>query len=267
MILVLVVAGKNSKTAMEQTNNIIEKIRENLLAVADEKTAESTKRFFKNEIFCLGVKSPDVKKITKDIHNSFLKNQKKEFVFDIAEKIMQNKSLEEFSMASEFIFSCKNQYTKEDMSFFEKIIDNYVSNWASCDVFCNHTVGAFVELFPEYVDSLKEWTKSDNLWKRRASAVSLIIPARKALFLDDILYIAENLLIDKEDMVQKGYGWLLKAASLTETFVHIDETTKTTHHDAVFNFILKYKGKMPRTSLRYAIEKFNPEEKKICMAK
>lgn len=252
---------------MEQTNNIIEKIREKLFFVADEKTADSTKRFFKNEIFCLGVKSPDVKIITKDIYNTFLKNQKKEFVFDLAEKLMQNKSLEEFSMASEFIFSCKNQYVKEDMVFFEKIIDNYVSNWASCDVFCNHTVGAFVELFPKKISILKKWTKSDNLWKRRAFAVSLIIPARKALFLDDILYIAENLLIDKEDMVQKGYGWLLKAASLTETFVHIDETTKTTHHDAVFNFILKYKGKMPRTSLRYAIEKFNPEEKKICMAK
>ena len=84
---------------------------------------------------------------------------------------------------------------------------------------------------------------------RRASAVSLIIPARKGLYLDTIFEIADSLLPDKDDLVQKGYGWMLKAAS-------------ELHQQEVFDYVMKKKSIMPRTSLRYAIEKM-PENLKI----
>ena len=88
----------------------------------------------------------------------------------------------------------------------------------------------------------------------RASAVSLIIPARKGLFLDTIFEIADNLLLDKDDLVQKGYGWMLKAAS-------------ESHQQQVFDYIMKNKIKMPRTALRYAIEKMPKNFKIIAMEK
>jgi 3-methyladenine DNA glycosylase AlkD len=89
---------------------------------------------------------------------------------------------------------------------------------------------------------------------RRASAVSLIIPARKGLFLDTILEIADNLLLDKDDLVQKGYGWMLKAAS-------------ESHQQEVFDYVMEKKSIMPRTSLRYAIEKLPVEMRKLAMNK
>jgi 3-methyladenine DNA glycosylase AlkD len=89
---------------------------------------------------------------------------------------------------------------------------------------------------------------------RRASAVSLIIPARKGKFLNDILEIADILLLDKDDLVQKGYGWMLKAASKS-------------HQQEIFNFVIKNKSIMPRTSLRYAIEKMPKELKRKAMEK
>jgi 3-methyladenine DNA glycosylase AlkD len=89
---------------------------------------------------------------------------------------------------------------------------------------------------------------------RRASAVTLIIPARKGMFLDDIFGIARLLLTDKDDMVQKGYGWMLKAASQA-------------HQDRVFSFVMSNKKSMPRTALRYAIEKMPDELRKAAMEK
>jgi 3-methyladenine DNA glycosylase AlkD len=89
---------------------------------------------------------------------------------------------------------------------------------------------------------------------KRASAVSLIVPARRRKFLHDVLEIADILLQDKDDMVQKGYGWMLKAASQA-------------HQQAVFEYVMRNKTVMPRTALRYAIEKMPGELKKRAMEK
>jgi 3-methyladenine DNA glycosylase AlkD len=115
-------------------------------------------------------------------------------------------------------------------------------------------VGAFVEMYPEYLSELKRWAKSTNRWMRRASAVTLIIPAKQGKFLSDIFDIADILLLDKDDLVQKGYGWMLKEASRT-------------HQQEVFDYVVKNKKVMPRTALRYAIEKMPPELRKTAMQK
>jgi 3-methyladenine DNA glycosylase AlkD len=104
------------------------------------------------------------------------------------------------------------------------------------------------------LSELKRWTKSKNRWMRRASAVSLIIPAKKGKFLKDIFEISDTLLEDKEDMVQKGYGWMLKVVSQA-------------HQKEVFDYVMKNKAKMPRTALRYAIEKMPKSLKVKAMAK
>ncbi len=76
----------------------------------------------------------------------------------------------------------------------------------------------------------------------------MIIPVRKGKFLNEILAIADILLLDKDDLVQKGYGWMLKAAS-------------EAHQREIFDYVIKNKLVMPRSALRYAIEKM-PEEMK-----
>ncbi len=133
-------------------------------------------------------------------------------------------------------------------------MDNCISNWASCDTLCNHSLGTFIMMYPEFIENLKLWTASENRWKKRAAAVTLIIPARKGMFLADILEIADNLLLDSDDMVQKGYGWMLKAASQA-------------HPEEVFAYIMSKKDVMPRTAFRYAIEKMLPEWRDEAMKK
>ena len=60
-------------------------------------------------------------------------------------------------------------------------------------------MGDFIEKFPEYINELKRWTKSDNRWIRRAAAVSLIVPAKHGKFLKEAIEIADLLLTDDDD--------------------------------------------------------------------
>jgi len=224
-------------------------LRKKLKANIDEKTKKGFQRYFKSQVTFYGVKSAGVNKIAKEYFKKIESaNLKKKKLFALCEELLKSGYCEEAFIAANFTYWYGNS-EKEDFVTYERFIDKYIDNWAECDTFCNHTVGSFIEKYPEYIGSLKLWAKSKNLWLRRASAVSLILPARKGKFLKDIFGIADILIADKEDMVQKGYGWMLKEASRR-------------HPKEVFEYVMKNKNIMPRTALRYAIEKM-PQDLKI----
>ena len=226
---------------------IIELVRNQLAENADNKTKESIKRFFKEEINPYGVKSAIVGKISKQAFKT-IKTLSKEEIFDLCEELWKSGMLEESFIVCNWAYALRKSYSEGDFPRFEKWVNEYVSNWASCDTFCTNTIGSFLELFPDYIEKIIGWTTSKNRWVKRASAVSLVNPATKGLFKQEIFEIADRLLLDPDDMVQKGYGWMLK--SLAETC-----------ENEVFQFVLSKKSVMPRTALRYAIEKM-PEEKR-----
>ena len=233
--------------------NIISEIRKDLEANADEKAQISSLHFFKEEIKCYGVKTDRVGKISKEYFKTIQGKSKAE-VFELCEELWLSGFIEEAFIACNWSYFVHKEYVPSDFKTLEKWIGNYVTNWATCDTLCNHTVGEFIEMYPEFISRLKDLAGSENRWMRRASAVSLIIPARKGLFLKDIFEIADILLLDKDDLVQKGYGWMLKVASQS-------------HQQEVFEYIMSKKSVMPRTALRYAIEKMPKELKKLAMEK
>lgn len=229
------------------------RLREALLFVASEENRASSQRFFKESIVCYGVKSPEVRAISKDFFVQ-VKALPKTEALQLCEALWQSGVIEESFVACHWSEKMHKLYEPSDFGVFERWIHQYVSNWASCDTLCNHTVGDFVMRYPDFVSNLKGFALSDNRWTRRAAAVSLIIPARKGLFLNDIFEIADLMLTDSDDMVQKGYGWMLKAASQA-------------YPQEVLDFVLARKERMPRTALRYAIEKMTDDMKRLAMAK
>lgn len=233
--------------------NVIKQIRQELKRMADPKTRESAKRFFKESVELYGIKTPEVNRLAETYFKQ-IKNKTKEEIFDLCEELWKSGFMEEEAIAYRWAFALHKHYSEKDFAKFEKWVNKYVGNWGSCDGFCNHAVGAFIERYPKYIARLKQWAKSKNRWMRRAAAVSLIVPAKKGMFLKDIFKIADILLTDKDDMVQKGYGWMLKEAS------HL-------HQKEVFDFVTKNKKLMPRTALRYAIEKFPEKLRLKAMAK
>ncbi len=234
-------------------NPIIVNIREELIRNADEKTRIQGEKFFKENVKIYGLKSALVTVISKEFYKK-LTDKSKPAVFSLCEDLWKSGYIEEAGIACMWSYNVRKQYVPGDFEVFKRWVNKYVTNWAACDTLCNHTVGTFIEMYPEFLIRLKKWALSLNRWVKRASAVSLIVPARKGKFLIDIFEIADILHADKDDMVEKGYGWMLKAAS-------------EAHQDEVFKYVMRKKSTMPRTSLRYAIEKMPPELKMKAMAK
>lgn len=234
-------------------HDVATSVRRQLIEKSDPVRRESAQRFFKEDLVCHGVASADVRKIAKREFAS-LKGQPKRAVLRVCDTLMQSGFLEESGVACEWCFAVRAQFTPEDLTVFELWLDKYVSNWAACDTLCNHSVGALLEMWPETVMRLYEWAVSQNRWKRRGAAASLIIPARKGLFLQDIFALSDILLRDDDDLVRKGCGWVLKAAS-------------EAHHAEVFAFLMERKTTMPRTAFRYALEKMPKELREKAMKK
>ncbi len=233
--------------------DLISEIRAELIRSADERTKGAASRFFKEDMNCYGVKAATVHKIA-DKYFEQIQNEQKQTIFLLCEELLGSDLFEESTIAFEWVYRMRDCYEPEDFEIFEGWIERYVNNWAKCDTLCNHSIASFIGSYPQYLSRLKAWTRSENRWFRRAAAVTLVLPARNGKFLVDILEIADSLLMDEDDLVRKGYGWMLKEASKA-------------HQQEIYEYVMKNKKVMPRTSLRYAIEKFPQDMRKRAMEK
>jgi 3-methyladenine DNA glycosylase AlkD len=240
---------------MTAENKIVQEVRRELQENADEKIRLSSQRFFKKEeeIKLYGVKTPAFREISEK-YFAAVKDKSKQEIFDLGEKLLESGYLEELGIAFDWVFRIRKSFEKKDFSILESWLKKYVTNWGACDSFCIRALGYFIYEFPEYFPKVKKWAVSKNRWVRRASAVVLIYSIRKKKPLAPVFEIADILLLDEDDMVQKGYGWMLKVAS--------DQEPKR-----VFEYVMKHKKIMPRTALRYAIEKLSPALRKQAMAR
>lgn len=234
---------------------INQNIRKELKNNIDKEYKKRIIRFFKEneKVKFYGVRKPIVKKIADSYFKKFIKGKDKKEVFSLCEKLLNSDYDEEKHIAFDWTFKLKDQYKKRDFIIFEKWLKKYITNWASCDDFCMHAFGYFLYLFPETSLKIKKWSNSENRWLKRASAVIFIYSIRRGKYLEEIFNIADKLLQDKDDLVKKGYGWALKEAS-------------NVYQEEVFDFIIKRKNKIPRTALRYAIEKMPEEKRKKAMS-
>ena len=234
-------------------DDIIQQIRSTLKDRADPEIAAKGRRFFKEEVTVYGMKTSDGTTIAKSFLPSVLVREKDE-IFSLCEELFASGYMEESFIASNWLPHLKDRFKQSDIEVFGGWIEAYVTNWATCDTFCNHTVGDLLTQYPECVEHLYRWAQSENRWLRRAAAVSLIVPAKRGEFLEEAFRIADLLLTDPEDLVQKGYGWLLKEESRM-------------HQGEVFSYVCEHKQKMPRTALRYAIELMPDDMRTVAMKK
>ena len=246
-------SGRSRVYNLCMQTTIISLIRQELEQHVDEKTKQSYRSFFKEPVLAYGVKTATVSKIAR---NRFpdIKPLGKQAIFTLCEELLASDYNEEAFIALDWVYRLQNEYEPADFHRLEKWIEKYINNWAKCDTLCNHAIGSFIERFPQNIENLMKWTASENRWLRRAAAVTLIVPAKKGKFLEEIFRIADSLLTDKDDLVRKGYGWMLKEASVQ-------------HREAVFDYVMRHKTVMPRTALRYAIERMPEDLKQKAMAK
>jgi 3-methyladenine DNA glycosylase AlkD len=234
--------------------DIIKKAKQEIKKVDKPENKIDIQRFFKEKVRVRYVLKGAVFNKISDACFKEVQSLSKREILNICDKFLES----DFYYGKGFAFSwarkLENHYSKSDFARFERWLKKYVDNWGSCDSLCCGAMGILIYKFPELSIRRKRWIKSRSRWLKRASAVSLIASVTNGLLLDDVFETADELLMSDDDMVQKGYGWMLKDASIR-------------YPEEVFAFVMKNKDKMPRTALRYAIERYPKEKRKTAMAK
>lgn len=230
-------------------DDIIKKIVGELKELSkNPKNIKDYSRFYKDGETHIGIVASLKRKVSAENFKQVRSLGKKQ-IFLLCEKLLKTKESGCQDIAFDWAFRVRKQYEKKDFKIFEQWLKTHVNTWSNCDDLCSHALGAFLYKFPEALMQTQNWAKSPNKWLRRASAVALIYSLRKGKYLKDSFGVAKALLHDKEDLVQKGYGWMLKEASKL-------------YQKEIFVFVVKNKKLMSRTALRYAIEKM-PHKLKI----
>ncbi|MFH1626553.1 MAG: DNA alkylation repair protein [bacterium] len=233
------------------SKQIIGQIRKELKNKADAKTEKEINKaraMFGNETKLLALKVPETRKIAE----FFAKKLKEEKDFDtalkVADELYKSGVFEEATVAESILKEFKTRFDDSTFDKFDEWID-YIKNWANIDMLCGWLIAPIILKDESKIKIISQWTKSKNRWRRRAAAVSLVKPVRKGIYLKQALQVAENLIQDEDDMVQKGVGWLLKEAG-------------GRFPDEAIKFLIKCRPKISRLVLRLACEKL-PYKKKV----
>lgn len=225
--------------------------RRKLRSLADPVVAKSSLRFFKNgpgeygegDHF-LGLRVPDLRKIVKDVAPESSPQE--------AESFLHSPYHEERLFA---LFLWVRLFQRGDESVRTEIYERYlantttINNWDLVDSSAYFIVGPFIEEKDRGV--LYHLAESDDLWERRIAMLSTLHFIRKHDFVD-ALKLAEILMVDSEDLIHKATGWMLREVGNRDL-------------DAELVFLDKHHLEMPRTMLRYAVEKFPRNEAKRYM--
>ncbi len=194
-----------------------------------------------------GVRAPQLKKIAQSLYPEVKKWAVPERDL-LCEELWKWGDFEGGAIVCYLYRRFEKQCGPREFRLFTRWLDDYVNNWGHTDGLSLWLLGASIENHPELVEKLLPWTRAKKRWKRRASAVSLVYAAKRGKHTDEIFRIAQPLLADPDDMVQKGVGWLLK-----ETYPKKSRE--------VMRFLMPQRQSIPRLVLRYAAEKMTPEDK------
>ena len=229
-------------------NNQVSDIKNEMRKLANKEIAEHSQRFFKTgkgqygegDIF-LGIRVPVLRKIAKKFRRISLAE---------VSKLLESKFHEERLLS---ILMLVNLFKSGDENNQELIYELYldktrfINNWDIVDISAGNIVGEF--LFEKDKAPLYRLVFSENLWERRIAIVATFYFIKNDEF-DDTLKIAEILFTVKEDLIHKAVGWMLREVG--KRVIEIEE-----------EFLEEHYLKMPRTMLRYAIERFPETRRKM----
>lgn len=222
---------------------------------ANPEKAVQAQRYFKEQISSYGLTSDEVRKIARDLSHEVRRSWTLRQAVELCEILLPNKYLEAKGVATLIFLDFRKEFDPSIFSTVKKwLARDYCDNWASVDVLCPDALGPLLEQYPGLKTKIKTWTASPNRWVKRASAVSFIKLARRGKSLDAAYAVAKRLFPVEDDLIEKANGWLLREAGKTDL-------------PRLEKFLLSYGGRLPRTTLRYAIERFPEAKRKTLLLK
>lgn len=240
--------------------SIADLIIEEMKNLADEQQALILARFFQTgkgqyaegDKF-LGIKVPVTRSIVKKYKNEVSINEINQLIGSKYHEIRLAGFL--------FLLELYKKSVKTQDTYRENIVIDYYlknidkgNNWDLVDLIAPYILGDRMTRNPQYFSVCDELSEKENcLWHQRVAIVSTLALIRKGEF-DLTFQIAEKFLNHPHHLIHKATGWMLR------------EIGKRGGKENLVAFLEKHKSKMPRTMLRYAIEKFSPEERNYFMS-
>lgn len=236
----------------------VENIISCMTAMADKKQAIQLSRFFKTapeqyghgDKF-LGLRVPQTRAVVKAIKNDISLADAAELTRSEWHEVR----LAGFLLTIELYRKAKRQ---KDEAGRKTVIDTYLAlldrgnNWDLVDLVCPQLLGDWLTDHPTDRAILRHLAKSDNLWANRVSIVSTLALIRLGHF-DDVKQLAVIHLAHPHDLMHKAVGWMLREMGKRD-------------ESELLAFLDHYATRLPRTALRYALEKLSPELRSYYMA-
>lgn len=220
-------------------------VQSDLLKLQNKERAKHSARYFKTgkgeygegDVF-IGLTVPQVRAVAKKYRDLPLKD---------VEKLLHNK-IHEFRLTALIILTYKFQKAKNKKEIVDLYLKNtkYINNWDLVDLSSHEILGTFLLGRPRKI--LYRLAKSKNIWERRIAVISTFAFLRNN-DVSDSLALSEILLNDTHDLMHKAVGWALREVGKRDEKILVDFLST------------RYKT-MPRTMLRYAIEKFDEKRRK-----
>jgi 3-methyladenine DNA glycosylase AlkD len=211
---------------------------------ANPRRALQAQRYFKEPIAVYGLSAADMRMIAKDLYQEIKAEWTVDDAIALCDCLFPRPEIECKAVAMLVLLRFHKSYPR---SLFAKshawLRADYLDNWALVDGFCPDIVGALLLTYPPLVKAIAGWAKSSNRWVRRASLVSFIKLARRGTYARDVYAMARRHFNSDDDLIHKATGWLLREMGKTDA-------------RALEQFLLRHGPRIPRTTLRYAIERF-----------
>jgi 3-methyladenine DNA glycosylase AlkD len=215
---------------------------------ADPKRAASFQRYFKEPVALYGLDTPTSITLLKGLVARVKRTWTLREAVTFCKTMVRDRHLEPRGIGYQVVATFVKEADPDLLEDIRRWLERSSGNWALVDSLASSVLAPLIERHPEIIPEVVAWTASPNMWLRRGAVVGFVPLARHGKHLDTAYDVAPRLFGDREDLMHKAVGWMLREAGKTDM-------------PRLERFLRAEGPRMPRTAVRYAIERF-PKEKR-----
>jgi len=240
------------KTRLTSPGGVAASARRQLAALARPSGSFDASRYFRgtDHLGFLNVGTQTVRRMAREIVREHRDGWSAKDGLAFASALVPDRFLEVKALGIEALACYRRELLPEFLPVWKRWLSkNYAANWATTDAICGLLIGPLLVAHPRLVKQMPAWSRDSNMWVRRAGAVGLIPSVRRGVALDTAYEVARRLHGDREDLLEKATGWMLREAGKTDS-------------ERLERYLRTNGPTIPRTTVRYAIERFPPAKRR-----
>lgn len=244
--------GTREAAAPRSTVRVVRDARRALHALARPSGEFDAQRYFRGDnggLRFLNVGTPRVRALARTICERET-GWSVSAAMAFADELIRDPELEAKGLAVEVVARHRRDFKPALLPAWRRwLVGGFASNWATTDSISGSLIGPLLVTHPALARQVRTWVRHPSLWVRRSAVVSLIPSVRRGAQLDLAYATARALHADQADLMQKAVGWLLREAGKQDP-------------ERLEQYLLAHGPLIPRTTLRYAIERFPPSRRR-----